>query len=101
MFAWNHQVHYIFHKLTIPLVVPFTATFWPSGKLGILYYNTNMFSREVTSYKQYYTSCPGFMGVVHQTIPYFGFLYHVEVIYLCFGGAYCICLIPVLIVTRI
>jgi len=46
MFAcWNHHVHYSFHNLTIPLVVPFTAKFMPSGKLGMLYYN--MFSREV------------------------------------------------------
>jgi len=33
------------------------------------------------------------MGVIDQTIPYFGFLYRVEVIHFQpFGGAYCICL---------
>jgi len=94
MFAcWNHQVHYIFHNLKIPLVVPFTAKFRPSGKLGILYYNINIFSHEVISYTQYYTSCPGFTGVADQIIPYFGFLYCVEFIYFQrFGGAYCILL---------
>jgi len=48
MFAgWNHHVHCSFRNLTVTLVVPFTAKFRPSGKVGMLYYNTNMFSCKV------------------------------------------------------